>query len=231
MEDASGIAEMRETEEDNTARGRKAAGQDPAKRRQILVGAHKVFSRMGFDAASMNDITREAGVSKGTIYVYFADKDELFEALVDEERRTMFTDPYAALERGSDLQDIADTLIQHGVMIVTKVTSPVVVRAQRTVIGICERKPDLGARFYEHGPGVGHDKLANFLEKAVAAGKMSIPDIRLAAYQFSDLCLAGILRQLLFYYRRDQPDAAEIETNVRSAVHMFMKTYAVEPRD
>ena len=47
-----------------------AAGQDPAKRKQILDGARRVFSQMGFDAASMNDITREAGVSKGTIYVW-----------------------------------------------------------------------------------------------------------------------------------------------------------------
>ncbi len=50
-------------------RTRLAAGQDPIKRQQILEGAQNVFLRMGFDAASMNDITREAGVSKGTIYV------------------------------------------------------------------------------------------------------------------------------------------------------------------
>src|SRR5690349_16872873 len=58
-------------------RGRPAAGQDPAKREQILEGARRVFIEMGFDAASMNDITRAAGVSKGTIYVYFANKEEL----------------------------------------------------------------------------------------------------------------------------------------------------------
>ena len=69
-------------------RGRPAAGQDPAKRQQIIEGARRVFIDMGFDAASMNDITREAGVSKGTIYVYFANKEELFEALIEEERCT-----------------------------------------------------------------------------------------------------------------------------------------------
>ena len=55
---------------EEAGRTRLAAGQDPIKRRQILEGAQLVFMRMGFDAASMNDITREAGVSKGTIYVY-----------------------------------------------------------------------------------------------------------------------------------------------------------------
>ena len=42
-----------------------------AKRRQIMEGARTVFLAAGFDGASMNDIARVAGVSKGTLYVYF----------------------------------------------------------------------------------------------------------------------------------------------------------------
>ena len=41
----------------------------------------------GFDAASMGEIAREAGVSKGTLYVYFDSKEELFEAIVEEQCR------------------------------------------------------------------------------------------------------------------------------------------------
>ena len=77
---------------DSLRRGRPAAGQDPAKRSQIIDGARRVFIDMGFEAASMNDITREAGVSKGTIYVYFANKEELFEALIEEERGAIFNE-------------------------------------------------------------------------------------------------------------------------------------------
>ncbi len=73
-------------------KGKVAAGQDPAKRAQILDGAREVFARLGFDAASMNDITREAGVSKSTIYVYFASKEDLFEALVAETRERLFAE-------------------------------------------------------------------------------------------------------------------------------------------
>ena len=134
---------------DSLRRGRPAAGQDPAKRQQIIEGARRVFIEMGFDAASMNDITREAGVSKGTIYVYFASKEELFEALIEEERSAIFSDLYQALERAGDVRD---TLIRFGVALATKITSDKVTRAQRTVIGICERIPELGARFYERGP-------------------------------------------------------------------------------
>ena len=56
--------------------------EESSKRRQILDGARKVFMDLGFDGASMNEIARSAGVSKGTLYVYFADKNRLFEAIV-----------------------------------------------------------------------------------------------------------------------------------------------------
>src|SRR6201994_3807762 len=59
--------------------------EDSSKRRQILDGASKVFMELGFDGASMGEIARAAGVSKGTLYVYFADKNRLFEAIVEEE--------------------------------------------------------------------------------------------------------------------------------------------------
>src|SRR3978361_1849958 len=61
------------------------ADEDSSKRRQILDGARKVFMDLGFDGASMGEIARAAGVSKGTLYVYFADKSRLFEAIVEEE--------------------------------------------------------------------------------------------------------------------------------------------------
>ena len=53
-----------------------------AKRRQIMDGARTVFLAGGFDGASMNDVARAAGVSKGTLYAYFNSKDELFEAII-----------------------------------------------------------------------------------------------------------------------------------------------------
>ena len=66
--------------------------EDSSKRRQIVDGARKVFMNLGFDGASMGEIARSAGVSKGTLYVYFADKSRLFEAIVEEE----------SLEQGAD---------------------------------------------------------------------------------------------------------------------------------
>jgi AcrR family transcriptional regulator len=180
---------------------------------------------MGFDAASMNDITREAGVSKGTIYVYFQNKEDLFEALIEEERQSIFAHLYDALEHDGDLRD---TLIAYGVALAKKVTAPTMLRAQRTVIGICERMPEGGMRFYERGPKRGHDKLMAFLASAVEAGKLSISDLDLAAYQFGDLCTSRIFRQCLFGYRTTTPSEEEIWQIVTAGVDLFMKAYAAE---
>src|SRR4051812_39790371 len=84
--------------------------EDSSKRRQILDGARKVFMDLGFDGASMNEIARSASVSKGTLYVYFADKNRLFEAIVEEE----------TLERGQvtfnldPARDVETTLLEFG---------------------------------------------------------------------------------------------------------------------
>ena len=46
--------------------------EDSAKRRQIIEGARAIFRALGFDAASMGEIAKAAGVSKGTLYVYLS---------------------------------------------------------------------------------------------------------------------------------------------------------------
>lgn len=49
---------------------------------QILSAAAAVIIRQGYDKTTMSDIADEAGVSRGTVYLYFKDKEELFEALL-----------------------------------------------------------------------------------------------------------------------------------------------------
>ncbi|MBC7737306.1 MAG: TetR/AcrR family transcriptional regulator, partial [Candidatus Saccharibacteria bacterium] len=110
--------------------GRPAAGHDQQKRDQILSGAHRIFSCMGYDAASMNDITREAGVSKGTIYVYFSSKEDLFEALIERERSALF----AGIESALDVPgQTADKLRALAEAIIRVLCSDTVIRAHRIV--------------------------------------------------------------------------------------------------
>ena len=54
-----------------------------ARREQILEAATQVFSEKGFRRATTREVAREAGVSEGTIYNYFEDKDALLVAILD----------------------------------------------------------------------------------------------------------------------------------------------------
>lgn len=51
------------------------------RRRNILAAAEDLFARSSYDAVQMDDIARQAGVGKPTIYRYFVSKDELFLAV------------------------------------------------------------------------------------------------------------------------------------------------------
>jgi AcrR family transcriptional regulator len=55
-----------------------------ARPQEILDAALEVFAEKGFAAARMDEVARRAGVTKGTIYLYFPSKEELFKALVRE---------------------------------------------------------------------------------------------------------------------------------------------------
>lgn len=54
------------------------------RRRELITAARRVFERKGYGAATVSDITSEAGVSRPTFYVYFASKKEVFAVLANE---------------------------------------------------------------------------------------------------------------------------------------------------
>lgn len=57
-------------------------------RRQIVLGAARVFSRVGFERARLNDIVDETGLTRGAIYFHFQSKDDLAKIVVDEFQTT-----------------------------------------------------------------------------------------------------------------------------------------------
>jgi AcrR family transcriptional regulator len=71
------------------------------RRAAILSAALDEFAARGFAAARLDDVARRAGVAKGTIYLYFADKESLFQELV----REMLSPLVGAIE-GAPLRDL-----------------------------------------------------------------------------------------------------------------------------
>jgi AcrR family transcriptional regulator len=196
------------------------ASSDTRKRRQIIDGARRLFLAQGFDAASMNAIAHAAGVSKGTLYVYFKSKEELFEAIVEEQSGRQAEEIFTLASDG----DVAVVLTRLGTEFVRFLCQPGGVPPLRAVIAIADRMPELGAKFYSAGPARGIASLRAFLEARVAAGDLRPHDCEVAAAQFIDSCLSLTFKPMLFNFA-DPPEAERITRVVRTAVHTFMAAY------
>jgi AcrR family transcriptional regulator len=191
--------------------------EDSSKRRQILDGARKVFMDLGFDGASMGEIARAAGVSKGTLYVYFADKNRLFEAIVEAEtlaqgKMAFNFDP----ER-----DVTTTLTEFGQAYVQMLCRPGGGSATRTVMAIAERMPEVGRRFYNNVIAHTIARLAAYLEARARAGDLAIEDCQHAAAQFMQMCQASLFLPFIFQ-AAPAPSAERIAQVVDSATRMFL---------
>ena len=196
---------------------------EPAKRRQILDGARRVFLADGFDGASMNDIARVAGVSKGTLYVYFDSKESLFEALIREDRKQQ-------AERLVIPEGAADPrapLAAFGRDLLALMTQPEMLAQVRIVIAATGKFPNLGRAFYESGPCYGETRLAERLEAWRRAGLLQFQDGRVAARQFIDLCKSGVFGACLFGVTESATPKAIAETVAR-AVEIFMRVYGAD---
>lgn len=79
----------------STARGQQS-------RQRILDAAEKVFGEKGYFAASIADITREAGIALGSFYVYFQSKHDVFVEVLGSLAQLIRRVTRAALERGAD---------------------------------------------------------------------------------------------------------------------------------
>ena len=198
-------------------------GDESAKRCQIVEGARRVFLAQGFDAASMGEIARAAGVSKGTLYVYFENKEQLFEAIVHEQCQ-------AQAEGLFDLdaadQDVGTVLMNLGTNFVRFLCEPGKASPLRTVVAIADRMPEIGKKFYETGPACGIGMLAAYIKAQVDAGVLAVEDCEIAAAQFLDSCKSTLFKPVLFNFA-PPPSSERIAHVVRIAVKTFLAAYRV----
>ncbi len=76
-------------------------------RQALLKAAAEVFASQGFHGASIDMIAEAAGYTKGAVYAHFANKDELYLALLDEHLSSEGPPSIALLESGADVDSIA----------------------------------------------------------------------------------------------------------------------------
>ena len=189
---------------------------------QVLDGARTIFLRDGFDGASVDEIAREAGVSKATLYSYFPDKRLLFMEVAKAECRRQADEAEALIDGAAPVEQVlrlaAERLIEF-------VLSDFGQRVFRICVAESDRFPGLGHEFYHSGPLLIRERIAEYLRGAMARGEVRIDDVYLAADQFLQLCKADLHERMIFGMA-DCCGPSDRQRVIDGAVSMFMARYA-----
>lgn len=190
---------------------------------QVLEGARVVFMADGFEGASVDDIAREAGVSKATLYSYFPDKRLLFMEVANQECRRQSQSAIDNINKSAQPRDV---LSQAGRHFLRFLTSKFGQQVFRICVAESDRFPEIGRAFYQSGTARMRAEMAAYFTESIGRGELKIDDLILAADQFAELCKADIWSRLIFGVISSVSDA-EIDRVVDAAVETFMARYGV----
>jgi TetR/AcrR family transcriptional regulator, mexJK operon transcriptional repressor len=194
---------------------------DSQKAQQIIGGARLAFLELGFEGASVGEIARRAGVSKGTLYNYFPDKAQLFDAIVRRET-THFAQEI--LDPWEPALDVATSVREAAVGLPRFFCSESAQALYRLCIAEAQRFPHVGRALYEHGPDVCSRRLAEYLAVARSRGELDVDDTELAAHQLASLCRARLFERVLLGMQTDASEE-EIARVADSAASVFLRAY------
>lgn len=189
----------------------------------VLDGARQIFLADGFEGASVDNIARAAGVSKATLYSYFADKKSLF----TEVARTECSRQADAAISTFDFTAAPEHVLRlAGDHMIRFLLSDFGRQVFRICVAESDRFPELGQEFYDSGPAIVRDTLVTYFNKAIESGYLKIDDKELAACQFAELCKADIFYKLIFGVQKEFTQA-EIDRSLDGAVQVFLARYGV----
>ncbi|TQS74078.1 TetR/AcrR family transcriptional regulator [Rhodobacteraceae bacterium] len=191
---------------------------------QVIDGARKVFLRDGYEGASVDDIAREAGVSKATLYSYVPDKRLLFSEVTQNECARQALESISRIEAmTAPPEDVLRFVAEH---IMRHVTSDFGRDIYRICVAEIERFPDLGAQFYASGPMMLRRCIAAYLQRATERGELVVEDYEFAAEQFADLCKVHVHCKIIFGV--EALTDADQERTIAGAIEMFMARYGAK---
>jgi AcrR family transcriptional regulator len=214
-------------------RGVAARREVPPRRRKrgetrdalLRARASELFLERGYDGVSIDDLVRDVGGSKSSVYSLYGGKEGLFVAVMEEVIAALAL-PVREIELygvslKAGLQKFGETLL-------TALLDERHLCAQRLVIAEARRHPALAESWYRNGPGMVHGVLREFLAAQTQLGRLK-PGLELTrvAILFHDMIVFDLLNRALAglsgHSRQD-----EIVTTVADAIRLI--TPGILPR-
>ncbi|HJP84639.1 MAG TPA: TetR/AcrR family transcriptional regulator [Gemmatimonadaceae bacterium] len=144
---------------------------------QIIAAALEAFGECGLAKATLDDIAKRAGVSKGTIYLYFPNKEELFREVVRQTAVAAIESGERTVTQGTPSEQLFAAMRGYWAF----VRSPIFNTLHRLVLGELHQFPDL-ARFYaDEVVARGLKLLSGIIRRGIDAGEFRNVDPIVAA--------------------------------------------------
>ena len=159
--------------------------------REICAAALEVFAEKGFAAAKLDEIARRAGVSKGTLYLYFKDKEQLFRAVV----RDSIAPNVAAITSAISAMDapFADVVRMFLAGFAEREARLPLGAVAKMVIGESRNFPELARVWHDEVASKAIGALAAAIERAQRRGEVRNGDPRLFAFSLMGPMVLGAL--------------------------------------
>jgi len=172
--------------------------------RQIMAAAAKVFARHGLHGTSLDQVARAAGITKGTIYLYYRSKEDLFLATL----RAKSAEVFGVLEgagQGGAGKDFRRQLTAFAERAYRAIGSPEALPLLQMVFAEAGRFPETAELFFREIILKNNRRLAAALEEGIAAGKIRPVDPLVAARCLIGMLLVFVLSQKLLGGERVLP--------------------------
>lgn len=159
--------------------------------KEICAAALAVFAQKGFAAAKLDEIAKRAGVSKGTLYLYFKDKEELFGAVL----RDSIAPNIEMLREGGLSADVPFELAARAIIarFADLATRLPVGAVAKMVIGESRNFPELAKLWHDQVVSRALAVLVGMIEQAQDRGEVCGGDPRLHAFTLIGPMLMGVL--------------------------------------
>ena len=185
---------------------------------EIVDAALVVFAEKGFAAAKLDDISRRAGISKATLYLYFDTKEEIFRAVA----RTAVASLLKALEtqaKGADapFAELAPKLLERAAELMKGGRVPAIARM---VIGESRNFPDLARIWHDDVVTSIIGIITGIIARAQTRGEVAPGDPRLHAFSLmGPMVMAMLFREVFGRVNTNPPDLhALADQHARSAL-------------
>jgi len=189
---------------------------------EIMAAALDCFKERGFSATRLDEIASRAGVTKGTLYIYFRSKEDIFKAVVQNFLAARITALGLRVEESRSTEELLRELIAH--FLAEVFDTPISV-LPKIIITEAGNFPELAKFYYDTVVSNGMQLIASLLKRGIDRGEFRPIDVEHAAHCVIGPLLLGMIWKHTFeVHAGGKLDAAAVcQAHVDLLLHGLLK--------